>query len=131
MSRENVELSYRAGDAFNRRDLEAYLALHDDDVQTFPLAGDMEGGHRGHDGLRRWWADLLDAFPDIAIEVVEVRDHGDMTVGAVIMRAHGAGGDAPVDMRVWRVARWQRGKCLWWRSFRNESEALEAAGLSE
>ena len=26
MSQENVELSYRAFDAFNRRDLDAYLA---------------------------------------------------------------------------------------------------------
>jgi hypothetical protein len=32
MSRENVELSHRAAEAFNRRDLGAFLALHDDDV---------------------------------------------------------------------------------------------------
>jgi hypothetical protein len=55
MSQENVELGYRAADAFNRRDLDAYLALQDDDVLTVPLAGDMEGGHHGHDGIRRWW----------------------------------------------------------------------------
>ena len=42
MSQENVESSRRAGDAFNRRDLEAYLAIHDDDVRIFPLSGDME-----------------------------------------------------------------------------------------
>ena len=131
MSQENVELGYRASEAFNRRDLGTYLALHDDDVRTFPLAGDMEGGHRGHDGLRRWWTDLLDAFPDLTIEVVEVRDHGDMTLAAVILHGHGAGGAAPVDMRVWRVARWRRQKCVWWGSFRSESEALEAVGLSE
>src|SRR3954447_5780914 len=101
MSQENVALSHRAGDAFNRRDLEAYLAIHDDDVRIFPLAGDMESSHGGHDGLRRWWADLIGAFPDITIEVVEIRDHGDTTVSAVIMRGHGAGGAAPVDARVW------------------------------
>ena len=32
MSQENVELTHRAFDAFNRRDLDASLALTDDDV---------------------------------------------------------------------------------------------------
>ena len=54
-----------------------------------------------------------------------------MTISAVRMRGHGAGGDAPVDMRVWRVARWRGQKCIWWGSFRSEAEALEAVGLSE
>ena len=29
------------------------------------------------------------------------------------------------------VARWQEGKCVWWRSFDTEAEALAAAGGSE
>jgi ketosteroid isomerase-like protein len=35
MSQENVELTYRAFDAFNRRDFDAFLALMDDDVEVF------------------------------------------------------------------------------------------------
>ena len=54
MSRENVDLSYRAADAFNQRDLGAVLALQDDEVEGVPLASDMEGGYHGHDGTRRW-----------------------------------------------------------------------------
>jgi hypothetical protein len=41
MSEDNVKLGYRAADAFNRRDLGAFLALQDDDVQGVPLAVDM------------------------------------------------------------------------------------------
>jgi ketosteroid isomerase-like protein len=33
MSEENVELNQRANDAFNRRDLDALLALSDPDVE--------------------------------------------------------------------------------------------------
>ena len=33
MSQENVELTYQAYDAFNRRDLDAVLALMDADVE--------------------------------------------------------------------------------------------------
>jgi hypothetical protein len=41
MSRENVELSHRAAEAFNRRDLDAYLATQAEDVEGVPLATDM------------------------------------------------------------------------------------------
>ncbi len=71
MSQENVEFHYRAIDAFNRRDLDAFLALMDDDVEVVPRAGAMEGerSYRRHDGVRRWWNNLLDVFPDWNVEV--------------------------------------------------------------
>ena len=36
MSQENVDLHYRVMDAYNRRDLDAYLELMDDDVEGIP-----------------------------------------------------------------------------------------------
>src|SRR6185295_7605734 len=81
MSQENVELGYQTMDAFNRRDLDAFLALMDHDVETVPRTTALEGeNYRGHDGVRRWWNQLLAVFPDFRIEVVdEVRDLGDLT----------------------------------------------------
>ena len=126
-----MELVYRGSDAFSRRDLDAYLALMDDDVEGIPRAARMEGTHHGHEGTRRWWKDLLDAFPDFTVEVVEVRDLGDVTVAALRALGHGAGSDTPIEETVWQVARWRHGKCVWWRNFDTLAEALEAAGLSE
>jgi hypothetical protein len=31
----------------------------------------------------------------------------------------------------WDVTEWRDMKAIWWRTFRTEAEALEAAGLSE
>lgn len=58
-------MSYRAVDAFNRRDLDASLALTDHDVELVPRAVGVEGGspYRGDDGVRAWWKDLLDVSP--------------------------------------------------------------------
>ena len=53
MSQENVELARRSIDAINRRDLDAYLALVDDDVEAVSRLAPIEGGHHGHDGIRR------------------------------------------------------------------------------
>ena len=76
MSQENVELIYRAFDALNRREFDAFLALMDDDVEVVPRMSAIEGesGYRGHDGVRSWWSSLLDVFPDYSMELVEVRD---------------------------------------------------------
>jgi hypothetical protein len=48
MSQENVKLAYRATDAFNRRDLDAFLALMDDDVDAVSRIIAIEGGLQGH-----------------------------------------------------------------------------------
>jgi ketosteroid isomerase-like protein len=133
MSQENVEQTYRAFDAFNRRDLDTYLALMDDDVEFVPRQGAMEGesSYRCHDGVRRWWNSLFDVFPDYRIEVVEVRDLGDLTFGSIRLHGHGAGSTAPTDQATWIMVRWRRGKCVWWRTSNARAEALEAVGLSE
>jgi ketosteroid isomerase-like protein len=133
MSQENVELHHRSMDVYNRRDLDAYLALMDDDVEAVPRTSAMEGesSYRGHDGIRRWWNNQLDVFPDFSIEAVEIRDSGDLTFAAIYLRGHGAGSAAPTDQAYWNVVRWRRGKCIWWRSFDTRAEALEAVGLSE
>jgi ketosteroid isomerase-like protein len=81
MSQENVELAYRAMDAFNRRDIDAYLALMDDDVEIVPRIGAVEGenSYRGHEGARRWWSNVSDVFPDWKVVIIEARDLGDLT----------------------------------------------------
>ena len=133
MSQENVELFRRSVDAFNQRDLDAYLALMDDDVEVVPRMSAIEGesGYRGHDGVRRWWSSLLDVFPDYSMELVDVRDLGDLTFATTRISGHGAGSAAPTDNAAWIMVRWRRGKGVWWRTFNARAEALEAAGLSE
>jgi ketosteroid isomerase-like protein len=131
MSQENVELTYRGHDALNRRDLDGFLALMNDGVEARPLLAGLEGGFRGHDGVRRWWNDILDAFPDFRTEVDEVRDLGDMVIVRVRITGHGAGSDALFEQSSYQVLEWRRKKMLRWLTFRSEAEALKAAGLSE
>jgi ketosteroid isomerase-like protein len=133
MSQENVELHRRGYDAWNRHDLDAWLAVADPSVEFIPYTMEMEGGGRlrGHDGARRLWESQGEAFPDRRLEVDEIRELGDTTFAAVRFRGHGAGSEIPIVLRVWHVMRWRNGKCVRWQAFRTEAEALKAAGLSE
>jgi ketosteroid isomerase-like protein len=79
MSQENVGMVYQAIDAFNRRDLDGFLALMDPDVEFTPYEVAVQGGrpYRGHDGVRTWWEESFAVLPDLRAEIDEVRDGGD------------------------------------------------------
>ena len=129
MSRENAELARQAYDAFNRRDFGWLLALFDADVHIVPQLAAMEGEYRGHEGIRRWWQNLLDAWPDYEAEVVEVRDLGTLTLAKVQVGGHAAGSGIQVMETSWHLWRWRRNKAVWFAVFPTEADALEAAGL--
>jgi len=125
MSRENVDLAVLMCESFNRRDLDALLALMNDDVEIEPRFGALEGDYRGREGVRRWWSDLLDFLPDYRAELVEVQDLGDMMLGQIRGRAHGAVSTTPVDETWWQTIRWRDGRCIGWRNFATKPDALE------
>jgi len=132
MAPGNVEQYRRGIDAFNRRDLEAFLALADPGVIGVSRVLAIEGGsYEGHQGVRDWWGELLGVFPDFQIEIVSVRDAGDVIVSALRNRAHGEGSAAPLEELVWQVSEWRDGRVVRWQMYEAEEQALEAAGLSE
>ena len=132
MSEENVELYRRGIEAFNRRDLDAFLALADSDVVGISRVLAIERSiYRGHDGTREWWSDLLGVFPGFTIEIVWVRDAGNSTVAELRNRVDHEGSAAPLEEIVWQVSEWRDGLVVRWEMFEREREALEAAGLSE
>jgi ketosteroid isomerase-like protein len=131
MSQENVELNYRSHDAFNQRDLESFLALHDPEVEFTPYERAVEGlgPYRGHEGIRKWWGEALESLPDLRVELDEVRDLGDMTLVRGRLRGQGAQSGAPFERTYWGLFRWRDKQVVWWHAFQSEAEALEAVGL--
>lgn len=129
MSRENVDLVLRLYEVFNGRDLDAMLALMHDEVVIEPRLGALEGDHRGLEGVRRWWTDLLDLLPDYTAEIASVQDLGEVTLGQIRGRAHGAASTAPIVETWWQSIRWRDGRCIWWRNFSTHADALETIEL--
>jgi ketosteroid isomerase-like protein len=133
MSHENVELLRRFNAAFNRRDLDALLALCDPEVEVVSLRMDLEGGHpfQGHDGVRSWYGSLLDVYPDFGSEIEEVRELGEVTIARLRQYGRGRESGAPIELTVWQVAHARNRKIVRWCVVRTEVEALEALGLPE
>jgi ketosteroid isomerase-like protein len=131
MSRENVELLYQGFDALNRRDLDASLAGSHADVEITPVRGPAATIYRGHDGMRRFWDDIIGTFPDFSTEVVEARDLGDFVLGIVCIRGRGTGSEVTAEQTVWYASEWRDGKLLWYCAYESERDALEAIRLRE
>ena len=100
----------------------------DAEVEAVSLLVAMGGGYHGHDGIRRWWGNMLDVFPDWAADVVEVRDLGDLTLSAVVTTARAATLrlNSGFDCSPSGVTTRSSGGALG-----SEDDALEAARVSE
>jgi ketosteroid isomerase-like protein len=133
MSQENVDRFHRAYDAFNRRDLDAFLAFMDPGVELTTRIMELEGDpyFRGHDGVREWWRTLFAIFPDFSAELMEVRDLDDSLIATVRVRGHGVEAGVPFEEVVWQAVKIRDGKATWWRNFTSEAPALEATELEE
>jgi ketosteroid isomerase-like protein len=131
MSQENIEIVRGSYDAFEARDLEAFLSYMDPAIEYRSLVLEVEGVYHGHEGMRSWWEGVLDVFPDWSPKIEDARDVGDRVL--VRLRAEGPGtgsGIAPTRY-FWQVADVHHGRLRSSAFFRTEQEALEALGLPE
>ena len=89
MSQENVALFRQAIDCYNRRDLESMLQIWHPEAEWYPFTAQVEGddAYHGHEGLRRWWANVDATFEEIEASVEEVRDLGDTVLALGRLRA--------------------------------------------
>ena len=132
MSQENIEIALAAVDAWNRGDLEAWLALWDEEAEFHPLRAQLEGeSYSGHEGLERFLAEMTDDFEEVRFEIEETRDAGEEVVGVGRFRARGRASGVDLDVPLGVFTRLRRGKIVYTRLFSEPAAALEAAGLSE
>jgi ketosteroid isomerase-like protein len=133
MSQENVEAFRRGIDAYNHRDVEALLDIHDREVEWHPVLQVLLGGeatvYRGHDGIREFVRDLYEAFAEVHIEIVEIRDLGDRLVASGHLHARGKTSGAETESPIAYVVDFKSGKVTRVLSYLDPKEALDAAGL--
>ena len=130
MSQENVELLRTGYAAANRGDVEGFLVSVHPDVEFTSLIAEAEGEtFRGHDGVRRWWREVVAPLGGLHGEPEQIRDLGDTLVARVTATYRPGGVEVP--QTIWHVVRYQDGRAIWWQFFRTEAEALETAGLSQ
>jgi len=134
MSQENVETVRRAVEAWNRGDMEAYVAFFHPDCEWFSaVARQIEGDEalvRGRKGMRQFWEEWHSVW-DLTILALEYRDLGDTVLMLGRMTTRGKTSRIEVDGPVAYVAENEQGLIRKLRAYRDHAEALEAVGLSQ
>jgi hypothetical protein len=89
MSQENLELFHKGMEAFLRHDIEPLLETSDPEIDWYPFSAQVEGdvAYHGHQGVRRWWANLNATFEEFEATIDEVRDEDDIVMALGRLRA--------------------------------------------
>ena len=129
---ENIGTVQRHVEAWNRRDLNAWLvSFHPDgELDWSRSQGPLKGVYRGHNTREIFWDAFWSTFEDVHLEV-----HGFTEVGSEVVvpnTAHVRGREGiEVIARSTFVFTVENGRITRLRMFQKRAEALEAAGLSD
>ena len=126
MSQENVEIFWRAVDAWNSDDFEAWIDQYDPEVEWFAL---MEV-FRGRTGARQAW-ESFKGDAGITVRFDDVRDLGDSVLALGEIQTTGRRSGLNVAQEVAQLITYRNGKTVSVRDFGSHAEALDAAGFSE
>jgi ketosteroid isomerase-like protein len=130
MSEQNVELVLKDLEHWNRGDMDAFVALWDDDVVLRAADGWPEPVFRGKHAVRSFYEGFAEIVGRHSV-IEDLIDAGDVVVTR--MRAHMTGVQSGLegDLRFSQVTTFREGKVVLAEFFWDHHDALKAAGLSE
>ena len=132
MSGEQAEAVRRHIEAWNRRDLAAWLASFSSgaEIDWSRSRGPLKGVYRGHAELEVFWEAFWSTFEDVQVEM-----HGFTAIGSELVvpnTAHVRGRqEIELVARSTFVLRVENGRITRLRMFQDRAGALEAAGQRE
>jgi ketosteroid isomerase-like protein len=132
MSR-NVDVVRAVFEAQRQRDWKAFRRLYDPDIEwedVSGLWGDW-GTRRGFEDVRDAWVTWFEAFERVEFEIESVVETGDEVIAFIRASGRGRESGLDVDQRLPSVWTVRGGRVVRVRAYRNEADALEAAGLRE
>ena len=130
MSRANLELVRRNNDAYNARDLTAYLDTVAESVKFESRFSAMDRViYRGHDDLRRYFVELDEVWSRYEMRLERMVSAGDHVVMLCHLFAIGRESNLKLEEHPGVVFTLEQGKIVEISAYPTHAEALEALGL--
>jgi ketosteroid isomerase-like protein len=133
MSQENADVVRAVLDAQRQRDWPAFRRLYDPEIEwedASGLWGDW-GTRRGFEAVRDGFVTWFEAFEHVAFDLEDSVEAGDEVVASIRISARGRESGIAIDQRLFAVWTVRGGRVVRVRGYRDQAEALEAAGLGE
>lgn len=104
------------------------MEAFDESAEFYPLRAQLEGrAYHGHEGVRRFIAELEEDWDEVRFEVEEIRDLGAQGVGSGRFKARGRASGVELDVPLGWVGEVRDGKVVYARFFSDPADALKAA----
>jgi ketosteroid isomerase-like protein len=130
LSAKNVEIVRRSMEAFARGDLDAFLADHHPDTEWRTAADEPNPEtYRGHEGVRRFAAEISEAWADRFDSVMTFEgfiDLGHWVVVPWTARLRGRSSGVEVDVSETYAVQVEGGRIVRVDEYRTTEEAIEA-----
>ena len=127
MSQENLAVVRRNNDAYNARDLDAYLDTVAESVTFRSRFSAMDSvTYRGHEDLRRYFAELDQVWSRYEMQLERMVPAGERVAALFHLEAVGRESDLPLEERPGVVFTLDGGKIVQIDAFPTQAEALEA-----
>jgi ketosteroid isomerase-like protein len=126
-----VELVRRANDAFNRRDVDAWLSFYSPDIVYRPVPSFTDSQERrGLGAMRRFMEEWHDAWAeDYTTEAESIREYGDVVIALLRFSGHAKASGVEVAGGIFEVYGFHDGKIVSVEDFTDRADALRAAGV--
>jgi ketosteroid isomerase-like protein len=128
-----VDIVRRANDAFDRRDVDAWLSNFSPDIVYRPVPTFTDSQERrGLDAMRRFMEEWYDAWADdYTTQTESLREYGDVVIALLRFTGHAKASGLDVVGGIFQVVRLREGQIAQVEDFTNRAEALKAAGVEE
>jgi ketosteroid isomerase-like protein len=134
MSQENVEIVRKCWAGLEQDPPNLWLEFFDEEVELrnppeFPL----QGPFHGHDGVRKWAAEVWEVVTGLHHEIEEIIEGPDGETIVSVQRTQGRmrHTELPTNLQWASVWRFRDGKVVRAEGYMDRAQALEAAGVSE
>jgi ketosteroid isomerase-like protein len=135
ISKQNVEIVRNARQAYERGDIEAFLALCDPAVvwdQTHYVSGEFDAVYNGREAIARFLGEWREFFESYYSQAEEYIDAGEAVLARVRQGGRGKHSGATVQSApYWVISRVRGALVVRIEFYRDEGEALKAAGLAD
>lgn len=131
MSLENIETLRRVIDAYNARDVDAFVTYFDSDSELHSAFSAVGGAmYRGHDGLREFFRDFEDAWAgEVRIEPETYFDLGERLLLFYVLHGRGRHSGAMVEMPNALLSTWRGGVILHLKAYAHREDAVADSGV--
>jgi len=133
VNESDTELIERMLREWNEGNVDALVEIFDPEVEVRPALSTFLASmvYRGHEGIRRWYAETNEPWAELQAEPERFIDAGERTVVIIALHARVPGGRIDVGARIAHVVTIHDGRIVRLDGFDEPDAALAAAGLTE